>query len=89
MGDLGIPPRQTPDPDVLVWAELNDRVVVTVDYNTTPSHLADHLAAGRHSPGVFCIRPGALLSDVITDLVLSSYAGNPADFADLVTFIPL
>jgi hypothetical protein len=88
-GDPGIPPRHTPDPDVLVWAELNNRIVVTVDYNTMPSHLADHLAAGRHSPGVFCVRPGAYIPDIIADLVMSTYAGNPDDFADVVTFVPI
>src|SRR2546429_4475372 len=47
------PPLGTPDPDNLLWAEQHGRIIVTEDRRTMPVHLADHLQAGRHSPGVF------------------------------------
>ena len=82
-------PRRTPDPAVLLWAERNARVVVSVDYTTMPGHFADHLAAGRHSPGMLFIRPGAILRDIISDLAMIAYAGDPDDFTDTIQYIPL
>jgi hypothetical protein len=81
-------PRGTPDPTLLVWAETNGRIVVTLDRQTMPTHLADHLAAGRHSPGVILVRTGTGLRELVDELMTATHAGFPADYADQVTFIP-
>ena len=81
-------PRRTPDPDLLIWAERNGRIVVTFDRKTMLTHLANHLAAGRHSPGVFLVRHSASLGAIIDYLEFATHAGEPADFADRVTFVP-
>ena len=81
-------PRGLPDPDVLIWAEANGHILVTFDEDTMIGHLADHLAAGRHSPGIMIVRRGFSLGAIIDYLVLATYAGVPADFADRVTFVP-
>ncbi len=52
-------PRGSQDPDVLIWAEGADRILVSHDLSTLPDFLADHQRAGRHSPGIFLIRHGA------------------------------
>lgn len=81
-------PNSSPDPDILIWAERDGRIVLTVDYSTMPVHLTDHLAAGRHSPGVLCVRRGSSMDSVIESLVIVAYAGRPDDLADTLAYIP-
>ena len=88
VGDPPDLPLGTPDPAVLAWAEENDRILITHDVGTMPGHLADHLAAGRHSPGVMVLRDGFSLAEIVAYLELAAHAGDPADYADAVTYIP-
>jgi hypothetical protein len=46
------PPLGTPDPDLLIWIEAHRCLLVTNNRSSMPLHLADHLAAGRHVPGI-------------------------------------
>jgi len=57
VGDPADLPLGTQDPDLLLWAEREQRVVVTMDRQTMLGHLAAHLQSGHHSPGVFLLRP--------------------------------
>jgi hypothetical protein len=56
VGDPPDLPLGTQDPDILIWAEGEGRILVSEDLNTLPLFLDDHLRAGRHSPGIFLIR---------------------------------
>ncbi len=49
------PPKHTLDPAVLDWCETNDAILVTDNRRTLSRHLADHIAAGKHVPGIFII----------------------------------
>jgi Domain of unknown function (DUF5615) len=51
LGEPGTPSLQTPDEQILEWCEAFDAILVTNNRNTMPTHLLDHLAAGRHVPG--------------------------------------
>ena len=82
-------PKSTTDPDLLLWGEANDHILVTVDYKSMPTHLANHLATGHNSPGVLSVRPGTSVPDLIEDLVMIAFAGHPTDYRDIITYIPL
>src|SRR4051812_10045832 len=77
VGDPPELPRGTQDPDILIWAEGADRILVSQDLSTLPLFLADHLRAGRHSPGIFLIRHGASLRAVVDCLILVAHASEP------------
>src|SRR5688572_23853840 len=77
VGDPTDLPKGTPDPDILVWAERTGRVVVSVDYTTMPGHLADHLRAGRHLPGLLPPRPGKSVAVVVAELAVIAHAEHP------------
>ena len=81
-------PLGSKDPDILIWAERNDRIVLSRDFHTMPGHLSDHLAAGRHSPGVALLRPSADAVDMISYLELAAYVCEGYEFADAVRVIP-
>lgn len=88
VGDLPDLPLGLADPDVLSWAEANGRVFVSLDRRTLPGHLATYLRAGRHSPGIFLIRAGSMLADLLNTLVLAAYAGNPVEYQDRIEYLP-
>ena len=52
IGDPGLPPRGTLDPEILRWCEEQDFLLVTNNRKSMPEHLAAHLDAGRHVPGI-------------------------------------
>jgi hypothetical protein len=88
VGDPTNLPLGVDDPDILVWAELQNRILITKDKHTLARHLANHLRAGRTSPGVLMLRPGRTITDILECLELIAHAGEPRDFANLITFIP-
>jgi hypothetical protein len=88
VGDPADLPLGTVDPDILVWAEREGRVLVTRDWSTMPTYLADHLRAGHHSPGIFMIRPTTTLPQVVASLELYAYAADPARLLDQIEVIP-
>jgi hypothetical protein len=88
VGDPPDLPHGSTDPAILLWAEREGRILVTQDENTIPRHLAQHLQAGRHSPGVFMPRARCTIRQVLDALVLIAYAGDPAYYRDRIEYIP-
>jgi hypothetical protein len=88
VGDPPDLPLGSVDPDILIWAERNGRILVSQDKTTMPGHFAAHLGAGRHSPGVLILRTGFSLADIILALAMAAHAGFAADYLDQVKRIP-
>jgi Domain of unknown function (DUF5615) len=75
------------DPSILRWAEREGRILISHDERTLPVHLADHLAQGRRSPGIFLTRQVAL-AEIVEFLVCAAYASEASEWENQVTFIP-
>jgi hypothetical protein len=88
VGSAGAPPFGTPDPDLLLWAESERRIILSEDKSTFPGHLADHLIAGHHSPGLMILRRRVYLSDLIEFLCLATYASDPREWEGRITYVP-
>jgi hypothetical protein len=88
VGGLGAPRKGTLDPDILIWCEEHDFVLVTNNRHTMPDHLSDHLALGRHVPGIFILNAGMTIGETIDELLLLALASLPNEFADRTTFLP-
>jgi hypothetical protein len=88
VGDEPDLPTGASDPEILIWAERERRVLVSEDKSTMAAHLSQHLAAGRHSPGVFTLRPGFSLPRVLDALVLAAHASEPAEWEDQINWVP-
>lgn len=89
IGDPGAPPRGTLDPDILVWCEDNDFVLVTNNRRSMPRHLHDHLALGRHVPGILVINPAMTMGQLIDELALIAGASESDEYRDLMLYLPL
>ncbi|HET6248327.1 MAG TPA: hypothetical protein VFE47_11560 [Tepidisphaeraceae bacterium] len=88
VGAEGAPRYGTLDPELLIWSEAEGRILLTEDKSTMPAHLGDHLARGNHSPGVMMLRRGVFLSDLTEFLCLATYASEPGEWEDRITYIP-
>lgn len=88
VGDVGAPACGTDDHAVLAWAEEHERVLVTLDERTIPSHLQDHLSNGHQSPGVFLLRVHSALRSVVEFLDLASQFSDSHEWMNRVTYIP-
>ena len=89
VGALGAPARGTLDDEIPRWCEQNAFVVVTNNRRSMPSHLADHLASGRHIPGIFLLNPSMSIGETIEELVLIWAATDPDEYQDRITFLPV
>ena len=69
IGDPHAPSVGILDPDILGWLEKNDYILVTENRSTMPVHLSEHLAAGRHLPGILWIRPGVSIGRIIDRVI--------------------
>ena len=88
VGDEGAPPLGTSDPDLLLFLERAQRLLVTDNRSSIPDHVADHFAAGRHHWGIFEIRPGATMREVLESLVLAVEASEADEWRDQLRWIP-
>ena len=88
VGEQADLPRGTLDPAVLLWAEREGCLLVTHDKRSMPGHLSDHLASGRHCPGILCIRRPLSAPAIVSELEIVEAAGRPEDFADTITYLP-
>jgi hypothetical protein len=89
VGDPTAPKRGTPDAEILLWCELNRFVLVTNNRDTMPDHLQDHLAVGRHVPGIFTLSASISLGETIEELTLIWGAGELDEYADQINYLPL
>jgi len=88
IGTPGAPPLGTLDPEILLWCEANEFVLVTNNRKSMPGHLADHLAAGRHIPGILTIDTARDMARNLEDLLLAALAAQPNEFANRIVYLP-
>lgn len=88
VGDPPDLPLGSTDPDILSWTEREQRILVTFDKTTLARHLAEHLQAGRHSPGIFMLRRGSRPSQIMAHLALVAHASESWEWQDRIEFIP-
>lgn len=89
LGDPGMPPLNTLDPEILAFTAQSQQVLVTEDYTTIPTHADDHMSSGGHHPGILLIRPGSGIRDVAEALYELWYCSEAEEWIDLVRWIPL
>src|ERR1043166_3909650 len=88
VGDVADLPLGSSDFVILQWIETNGRILLTLDERSMPEHLSQHLAAGRHVPGIFSIHPTARMPDVVEYLVLVANASEESEWRDQLRYIP-
>ncbi|WP_445175683.1 DUF5615 family PIN-like protein [Microcoleus sp.] len=89
VGDEGVPPKGTKDPEILCWCEENNFILITNNRRSMPVHLSDHIAQGRHVPEILTIRLNVDIGKVIEGLIEIAGASFENEYQDRIEFIPL
>jgi hypothetical protein len=89
VGQPGAPAKSTLDPELLRWIEENDYLLVTNNRASIPGHLRDHLAAGRHVPGILVVSFPLDIGELIEELILIWGASLPDEYRDRIVYLPL
>ena len=88
VGDPEDLPLGADDADILIWCEREDRILITFDKSTLAGHLAAHLQAGRHCPGIFTLRRASRLSQIVAYLAIVAHASEAWEWADRIEYVP-
>lgn len=89
VGSLGAPPSESLDPDILVWCEQHGFLLVTNNRQSMPEHLQNHLAEGRHIPGILELNPNMSIGETIDELLLAWAASKADEYSDRIVFLPV
>ncbi len=89
VGDSGSPPLETKDPEILIWCEKRKFTLITNNRASMPVHLREHLAAGRHIPGIFILKRIMAIREIIDELTLIWGATEPDEYADEIKYLPI
>jgi hypothetical protein len=77
-----------PDPSVLSIAARQNRILVTHDRRTMPTHFANFILQ-QNSPGVFIIRKQLGIRAAIEELILIWAASDHSEWANRIVKLPL
>lgn len=89
VGDVSAPPDSTLDPDILIWCEQYSFILVTNNRKSMPSHLQNHLAQGRHIPGILVLNDKMSVNETLEELLLIWAASAENEYADKMLYLPL
>ena len=89
VGSVGTPPFGTPDPAILVWCEEHGFVLLTNNRKSMPVHLAAHVNAGRHVPGILTIDLDAPIGVVLEEVLTIAMIADDGEYMDRIVYIPL
>ncbi|HBY93858.1 MAG: DUF5615 family PIN-like protein [Ardenticatenaceae bacterium] len=88
VGDAGAPVLGTPDPELLRYLEIAQRMLVTSNRTSMPGHLEAHRAAGGHLWGLLWVRPGVPSGRLAQELHLIWEASEAEEWMGRLDWIP-
>jgi predicted nuclease of predicted toxin-antitoxin system len=76
------------DPDVLEWAAVENRVLLTHDVHTMTHYFRIRLSSGLSSPGIIFVRQVLPMSTAINELILIAQYSLEEEYKNQMRFIP-
>lgn len=89
VGEPGTPPKGTLDPEILNWCEEHSFVLVTNNRRSMPVHLADHIAQGRHVPGILLLNPNLSIGENLEELIITALGSFDDEYQDRIVHLPI
>jgi len=83
------PPYGCPDSAILEWIEEKGYILVSQNRRTMPIHLQEHLAQGKHIPGMLLLKKQISTGELIEELLLIWSASEPVEYQDHIRYLPL
>ncbi|MBN3925295.1 DUF5615 family PIN-like protein [Nostoc sp. NMS4] len=88
VGESNAPTLGTLDPDVLVYLQLSQRLLVTDNRASMPAHLEAHWAEGGNIWGLFWLRPRIPIGQLAQELLLVWETTEAQEWIDQFEWIP-
>ena len=85
--DVGL--LEADDPEVLIWAAENNRILLTQDRATMPDFAYERILAGQKMPGIFVINDSTPIRNTIDELLLLDECSQQEEWLGLVLYLPL
>ncbi|HEX8494618.1 MAG TPA: DUF5615 family PIN-like protein [Pyrinomonadaceae bacterium] len=76
------------DPQLLIWAAQEERIIVTHDRRTMPAHAAVLMNEGKSIAGLFVVPRNLPLGQVIEDLELMITCSEMSEWTNVVLYLP-
>jgi hypothetical protein len=54
-----------------------------------PVHLNEHLAQGKHIPGIFILNPNLTLGETLEELIFLAEVSFELEYQDRIEYLPL
>jgi hypothetical protein len=54
-----------------------------------PIHLVEHIAQGRHIPGIITLNSEMSVGETLEELLLIAEVGDPEDYRDRIEYLPV
>ena len=89
VGDLGAPAFGTGDPEILVYLERAQRILLTDNRASMPDHLEAHWNSNRFIWGLFWLRPKATIRELAEDIDLIWSTTEAEEWKNQLVWIPL
>lgn len=89
IGEPDTPSKGTLDPEILIWCEVANFILVTNNRRSMPIHLADHIAQNCHIPGIFILNPDLSIGKNLNELILIARGSFEGEYQDQIIFLPL
>ena len=87
VGMLGAPALGTLDPEILIWCEENEFLLVTNNRKSMPVHLQDHFAQGRRATGIFILNVEMSVGETVDELILIASASEAEEYQDQILYL--
>jgi len=85
--DVGL--AHTPDEQILEWAAVEERIIITRDVNTMIGSAYNRVNAGEKMPGVLALPEKFRLGQALDDIYLVAACYAEDEMRDHVIYIPL
>lgn len=89
VGEPDTPLKGTLDPEIIIWCEAYNFVLITNNRTSMPVHLVDHINTGHHVPGIFILNPDMGIGETIEELILVSEASFEEEYQDQIINLPI
>ena len=77
------------DPELLAWAAEAERLIITHDRKTMPSHAADRMATGGRISGVIIVPRQLPMRQVIDELEVIVLCSHENEWKNIILYLPL
>ncbi len=89
VGDEGTPSFGTLDPEILIYLQQSQRILLTDNRKSMPEHIETHWSNGGFIWGLFWLRPKATVRELADDLNLIWETTELEEWKNQLIWIPL